>query len=103
MKLRFKISTEIERAKVHCPDAFYFLKNIEDLLNNCIIVPKEKVKIKNITFSKSKCKGPMYSMKGSLSFNSTIEYRNELDDNFVNNFMKEELQLAIIEAMEKEV
>lgn len=106
MKLRSEILEEIRRGKIHYPDAFYILKDIEELLNDAIIVPKEMAKIENITFSEKKCEDaniPLYSMTGSLNFSVKIVYGNALNDKSIDNIVKEKLQSGLIEFMESGV
>ena len=104
MNVRHEVFEQIQKAKLHCPDGFPFLQELEELLQDIIFVPKEKVKMKNIGFKKEKDFTPNgLKMTGTLSFSCVAHYTNILDDKSLENFVKEEVrQKIIIEMQTKE-
>jgi hypothetical protein len=89
----------IERAKLHSPQSFPYLQDIEEFLDDVVIIPKHKFKMKNFNFEtkKDELLG-VIKVKGTITFGgvSTIDTRLT-DSEYLENCAKEEIRLHLID------
>ena len=104
LPLKREIYECIEKLKLWCPDGFGVIKEMEELLDDAIIVPKSNVKMSKFTFDEKDTEyapARLMYITGTLSFSCRCTFDKTIPDPlYLKNAMKEQIRESMIDYME---
>ena len=104
LPIKEEIHFYIEKLKLWCPDGFQVIKEMEELLDDAIIIPKSNVKMSKFTFDEKDTEyapAKLMYITGTLSFSSICTFDKTIPNPaYLKNAMKEQIRESIIDYME---